>query len=440
MISEIVTIFPLILMFAGYKINGALNTFNLLLSKTPSIKKVPTNNKLGKINSTLERGVEFFMSKNLTVEEWMKIIQIYKKQGIQIAEQEYRIIKAKQIKFSQFIKKRIKQKTYLVDNYGMKSLNRKKGSGRYKKRDDSDIPGIISDLTEEQKREIIEDWIKSQRDKKERNAISKIKSLNISMKARIISMHRTTFYKKPKVRRYKYNNLKNTVEEILKESKFIYGSRKISVLLKEKHMSINDRTLRHYLKRWGFIIKTRIKKRQAESKNINTKFKDLVKRNYNPTIDNIIATDVSYIPGLVEGNNYYLSAAISHKTKKIESWCLSKNNNSQLVIDTLNKINKSNFILHSDHGSQYSSNEVIELVKQMNCQTSMSRVGNSLDNREIEYFFSCLKGEYLNHINTNKMNIDEIYNHIDWYIDWYNNKRIQKILNWKTPATAGAII
>ncbi|WP_170264716.1 DDE-type integrase/transposase/recombinase [Spiroplasma tabanidicola] len=96
---------------------------------------------------------------------------------------------------------------------------------------------------------------------------------------------------------------------------------------------------------------------------------------------------------MVEGNNYYLSAAISHKTKKIESWCLSKNNNTQLVVDTITKINKSNFILHSDHGSQYSSNEVTELVKQMNCQTSISRIGNSLDNREIEYFFSCLKGE-----------------------------------------------
>lgn len=69
----------------------------------------------------------------------------------------------------------------------------------------------------------------------------------------------------------------------------------------------------------------------------------------------------------------------------------------------------------------------------------MSRIGNSLDNREAEYFFSCLKGEYLNRIKTITMNYQEIYEHIAWYIEWYNNKRIQKRLNWKTPACAGAI-
>ncbi|QGS51439.1 hypothetical protein [Spiroplasma tabanidicola] len=95
------------------------------------------------------------MSKNLTIEQWAEIIGIYKTKGIKIAEQEYRKFKLKEIKFSQNLQKRIKQKAYLLDNYGMKSLKRKKGSGRHKKRDDSDIPGIINDLTEEQKREII---------------------------------------------------------------------------------------------------------------------------------------------------------------------------------------------------------------------------------------------------------------------------------------------
>ncbi|QGS52408.1 hypothetical protein [Spiroplasma tabanidicola] len=80
------------------------------------------------------------------------------------------------------------------------------------------------------------------------------------MKARIISMYITTFYKKQKIRSYKYNNLKSEVMNILSESKFIYGSRKISILLEKEKIFINDRTLRHYLKRWGFVIKTRIKK------------------------------------------------------------------------------------------------------------------------------------------------------------------------------------
>ncbi|AKU79843.1 hypothetical protein [Spiroplasma turonicum] len=136
------------------------------------------------------------MSKNLTVEQWLKIINIYKNEGIRIAELEYRIIKSKVLKHSCEIRKRTKRKAKLVNIYGMTSLTRKKGSGRYKKRYDSDIPGIIDDLNEEQKREIIEDWIKKKRDEQERQSINKIKTLNTTLKARIILMHRTSFYKK----------------------------------------------------------------------------------------------------------------------------------------------------------------------------------------------------------------------------------------------------
>ncbi|WP_100679224.1 integrase core domain-containing protein [Mesoplasma tabanidae] len=92
--------------------------------------------------------------------------------------------------------------------------------------------------------------------------------------------------------------------------------------------------------------------------------------------------------------------------------------------------------MHFDHGFQYSSYEVTKKVKEMSSQISMSRIGNSLDNREAEYFFSCLKGEYLNRINTQKMKLKEIYKHIQWYISWYNNHKIQKVLNLKTPAWA----
>ena len=47
----------------------------------------------------------------------------------------------------------------------------------------------------------------------------------------------------------------------------------------------------------------------------------------------------------------------------------------------------SNFIVHSDHGSQYSSSDYLTFMEQNNGIVSMSRIGNSLDNREIEYFF-----------------------------------------------------
>ncbi|MCA8850998.1 DDE-type integrase/transposase/recombinase, partial [Mycoplasmopsis bovis] len=73
---------------------------------------------------------------------------------------------------------------------------------------------------------------------------------------------------------------------------------------------------------------------------------------------------------------------------------LSLYNDNSLVIDNIKKVNfPKNFVIHSDHGSQYSSKEYLQLIERLNGKVSMSRIGNSLDNREIEYFFSVLKTE-----------------------------------------------
>ncbi|WP_232952598.1 DDE-type integrase/transposase/recombinase [Mycoplasmopsis bovis] len=87
-----------------------------------------------------------------------------------------------------------------------------------------------------------------------------------------------------------------------------------------------------------------------------------------------------------------MSAVIHHKTKKILGFNLSLYNDNSLVIDNIKKVNfPKNFVIHSDHGSQYSSKEYLQLIERLNGKVSMSRIGNSLDNREIEYFFQYLK-------------------------------------------------
>ena len=381
------------------------------------------------------------MARNLKIKEWVLVIEIYKKEGVNKAANKYISITGLNLtKIGYFdLKARIKIKSKMLDNIGMKSLKRKPGAGRPRKEDHSDIPGIIDDLNEEQKRSIIEDWIKNERKKKnKKESSSKFKNISISFKSRIWLLDRTTFYKTSKQRIYAFDWAKSHVEKIFDDNNKIYGSRKLSILLAREGISISDRTLRNYMVRWGLRTKTRVAKRRSESKNTKVKYKDLVKRNYNPTKDNIVATDVSYIPANVEQNNVYLSVVISHKTKQIESWELSKSNDSLLVLKTVKKLKRRNYILHSDHGVQYSTEEVLNIVNKHNSKTSMSRVGNSLDNREVEYFFGCLKGEYLNHINTKSMSLEEINEHIGWYIKWYNTKRIQKRLQWKAPTDVSA--
>ena len=63
----------------------------------------------------------------------------------------------------------------------------------------------------------------------------------------------------------------------------------------------------------------------------------------------------------------------------------------------------------------------------------MSRIGNSFDNRVVQFWFSILKTELIYELNIKQMTFNELENEIDYLIHYYNNVRIQEELNWKTP-------
>ena len=104
------------------------------------------------------------------------------------------------------------------------------------------------------------------------------------------------------------------------------------------------------------------------------------------------------------------------------------NNDTNLVIDSFKLIkDKPIFsILHSEHGRCYSSSAFIKMLKKFNWRQSMSRVGNSLDNKEFEFCFSILKTKPIYKLNIKQMTFNQFENEIDDFIHYYNNVRIQK--------------
>ena len=91
-------------------------------------------------------------------------------------------------------------------------------------------------------------------------------------------------------------------------------------------------------------------------------------------------------------------------------------------------------MVHSDHGADYSSKSFQQMLHKYNAIQSMSRVGNSLDNRVVEFWFSILKTELIYKLNIKKMSFKELENEIMNFIDYYNNVRTQEKLNWMPPS------
>ena len=98
----------------------------------------------------------------------------------------------------------------------------------------------------------------------------------------------------------------------------------------------------------------------------------------------------------------------------------------------LNVSDTTGIILHSDLGTQYTSQMFEDELVRKNMVHSYSRKGNPYDNACIESFHSVLKKEEVNHKRYYdfKMAGKAIFEYIE---SWYNRKRIHGSINYMTP-------
>lgn len=212
-----------------------------------------------------------------------------------------------------------------------------------------------------------------------------------------------------------------------------YGYLRIVIALSYEGYNVNHKRVYRLMKELGIQAVIRKKRRYfgGESSFVQPNRLD---RNFKATAPNQkLATDVTYIP--FNNQNLYLSVIQDLYHNEIVAYQLSDRNDVKLVIDTISKLDKktdgTETIIHSDQGFQYTSILYNNRLEELGLLGSHSRKGNCLDNACIESFFSHLKTEmlYLNKY----MTLEELYQAIDDYIEFYNNERFQKRLNYFSP-------
>ena len=127
---------------------------------------------------------------------------------------------------------------------------------------------------------------------------------------------------------------------------------------------------------------------------------DLVHRNFTTDTPNRVwTTDITYI-WTREGWTY-LAVVLDLFSRMIVGWELSSRLTASLVTSAMNRAISwrkpdEGLILHSDRGSQYASDDFVELAKEHRFQRSMGRTGSCYDNAVTESFFHTLKTEHIN--------------------------------------------
>ncbi len=113
---------------------------------------------------------------------------------------------------------------------------------------------------------------------------------------------------------------------------------------------------------------------------------------YVPNVNEVWSGDITYIR--TNGGFMYMAAIIDWHSKAILSYKLSNSMDASLVTDVLKQaLSKYNApqIFNSDQGSQYTSYDHINILKEHDIQISMNGKGRSIDNIVIERFFRTLK-------------------------------------------------
>ena len=149
----------------------------------------------------------------------------------------------------------------------------------------------------------------------------------------------------------------------------------------------------------------------------------------------VVSSDISYIR---TGEGFsYLCQVTDVASNVVLAEIMDDNMKSDLVVRTIKQAMKrwhlpAGTIFHSDRGSQYTSRDVMDLLKIYGIKQSFSRVGKPGDNAWSESFFANMKKETVHwrHFQT----IEEARQVIFEYIEvFYNRQRVQKRLGYLSP-------
>lgn len=142
--------------------------------------------------------------------------------------------------------------------------------------------------------------------------------------------------------------------------------------------------------------------------------------------------DITYLR--MPGGFMYLVALIDVYSRYVVGWSLSNTLDTSSCIDAL----KSALtwgepeIINSDQGSQFTSDDWVNFLREWRIDISMTGKGRCSDNIYIERFWRSFKREefYLHEYDDVKSLKEAIRN----YIEFYNQKRWHQSLGYKTPA------
>ena len=140
---------------------------------------------------------------------------------------------------------------------------------------------------------------------------------------------------------------------------------------------------------------------------------------------------------LVDGSKVYVTFAWREATAQVLSLVIDWRMKAELIVATIDRIPEQmrihlkHVIWHSDQGSQYGSDAVIDALVRQDFIASMSRAGTPTDNGAAERMVGEIKHAIMRRMKYE--NIGQLLTEAERWINYYNERRPHGRLNYKSP-------
>lgn len=256
------------------------------------------------------------------------------------------------------------------------------------------------------------------------------KDLSVVRQCSLLGIHRSGFYYKSGKENARNLELMREIDEHFLTYPF-KGSRRMTQWLKEKGFKVNRKRIQRLYRLMG-LDAIYPKPDLSKSDPAAYKYPYLLKGIKIDRRNQVWGTDITYLP-MAKGF-MYLCAVIDHHTRFVVNWSVSNTMSAAWICETIKEAvdrHGKPGILNSDQGTQFTSREYINLLKDEQIQISMDGKGRAMDNIFVERLWRSLKYEYL-YLNPPEDGLS-LYKGLKQWFDFYNCHRHHQSLGYNTP-------
>lgn len=242
-----------------------------------------------------------------------------------------------------------------------------------------------------------------------------------------LNIARSTYYQwknwHPSQQETRRNALKTAIKAVYNTNRGIYGYQRIAAFLRFiLNTEVGDRLVWELMNEMSLKSRTVRKSYKKPTTTTDTPQKPNLMKNLDD-LSGVLTTDITYIQ-LMNRDWVYLATVYDPEKRRVVSYGLSSEMTKEFATSVVVKALRANGkpkMIHSDMGSQYTSS-LFEGTLQN------AGIDHPYDNARIESFHSLIKRELIYH--EEYRTIDDVRASVEWYVNWYNNERINSRIEW----------